>query len=57
MQNTVKEKQSFDRVVISKEQALEMFAENKFKVGCMQQHGLSCENLSRQVGLQMPILL
>jgi hypothetical protein len=32
VQQTVKEKQTFERVVVSREEALAMFEENKFKV-------------------------
>jgi len=36
MQTAVKERQPFERVVISKDEALQMFAENKFKVEMIQ---------------------
>lgn len=34
IESIVKEGQRFDRVVVSRDEALAMFTENKFKVGC-----------------------
>ena len=35
VEGAIKENQRFERIVVNREEALSMFTENKFKVGCL----------------------
>lgn len=42
VESSIKENQKFERIVVTREEALSMFEENKFKVCMASLHGLLC---------------